>query len=161
MKSEQPTEGRKTQVDKEVEDRIGQDVDWDFSSGRKKLFRDVLNFWPSGGDYLKKVSPEELREYFDRLKPMLHYQEGYIEKGERDVNNMREDSGEEADEFHKLYYPKALERIMELSDPGQIVKYNKLADEFNEDFERIKRECDIDGLQKYFNKARMIVDGKK
>lgn len=50
---------------------------------------------------------------------------------------------------------------MELSDPEQIVKYNKLADDFNSDLERIKKECDIDGLEKYCNEAIMIVDGKK
>lgn len=82
------------EVEQRIQDKIKNQVDVDFSGGEKKLYRDVLNFWILYSNLLRGMSQKQLRESFDSIKPVPHYQEGYVEKGERDIIAVREDSGE-------------------------------------------------------------------
>jgi len=134
--------------------------------GKKRegiLERDAVNFWMdlNEASYIKNASAEEKREFFELLKPKFHYRESYEINNRRGIETVRRDYGEEKAKFYEVYYPKELERRMELSDPGQVEKYNKLVDRFNEDLERIKKEQDTDILVEYLNKAVAIIEGRK
>lgn len=145
----------------EIRKRVEEQVDPNFSSGRK-LYRDVLNFWGLAAEmsFLKILSPEQIKKYLSSLQPVLHYKEGYLEKGDNDAEYLRQSSGNESAEYHIKYYKAELDRIMELSDSEQIEKYDRLVDEYNTELKRIKEENDVKSLLGYFEKVKALVDEK-
>ena len=109
----------------------------------EKLHHDILNFWPvTNKNYLEKLSPEELRKYFDSLELMPHYQQGY-------------------EEINK----KETARIMKLSDPEQVAKYDHLVDDYNKNLERTKQEQDqkqdIETFLAYIKEVNKLKNEKK
>lgn len=131
----------------QIEQYIKKNVDFDFSNGGL-LYSDVINFWV------------ESITYSTPPKPIPHYIQSY-EKSEKDINDIREKMGAKEAAYYEIYYPARLKRIIELSDPEQIKKYDKLVDEFDTDLERIKEENDAESLQKFYARAQEIVDEKK
>ena len=122
-----------------VEEEVREIVDPNFSD-RRMLFRNVLNFWPlkMDNEQYASFSSDDLGLI---LAEVPHYREGY-----------------EKDNLPGDLYTK---RIIELSDPNQVRKYDQLVDEFNADRERIIKERDFISLQKFFERAKSLVDEKK
>lgn len=131
------------------DDKIGEDlfgsVDHCFSKG-ELLYSDVLNFWSHLNMSFKLKNPKILLENLNKLEPLPHYQEGYENMGKAYDNLTTREECEQD-----------LKRIMALSNPAQIQRYNNLVDEFNADLERIKKEKDFSILDQYFQRARSLV----
>ncbi len=145
--------------EKKMNDQIQKYIEWGFS-GDRKLYRDVLNFWMQiNFNLIKSFESEKLKDYINNIKPIPYYEQGYREKGEREVETMKNENNKNA-EYHEKYYTTELRRITEISDKEQVEKYNNLVDKFNADLDRIKKESDINILEDYFNQVIEILDEK-
>jgi len=149
---------RELSDEEKIQKRIKETIEPAFSEGAK-LFHDVLNFWvDTNTDYLKHLSPDQLKNHFDSLEPLSHYQEGYLNKGEIDAKTALEYGDEESSKFIKASYPKETKKIMELSDSEQITKYDQLIDEFNAELPRIKQEQDLKTLGSFYQRAISLIN---
>jgi len=144
-----------------IKDRIKREVESHFVSGEKKLYRDVLNFWPIWVDFFKSLPKEQLTEQLELLGPLSYYQESFLERGKREVESLRASSGEKTAQDHDIYYKEELSLVMKLSDKNLIIQYNELVDRYNKDLAQIKKEKDINTLCQYVQKVISIVDGKQ
>lgn len=159
--SEHETRPRELSDEEKIQNRIKRGIDSAFSDGAK-LFHDALNFWvDTNTDYLKHLSPKQLKSHFDSLESLPYYQQAYLNKGEADAKTTLEYGDEEGSKFIKISYPKETARIMELSDPKQVVKYDQLIDEFNAELPRIKQEQDLKSLENYYKRALELINEKK
>lgn len=146
----------------DIENDIKEIVDPDFLDGRM-IYSEVIHFWPTeiNEKHFLSMSPKKL-DYFVHAIP--HYREGYEQK--------RDEALRINEESFRSYGPATLQkfkdfengfvrRIMELSDPNQVRKYDKLVDKFNADRERIIKERDYESLQKYIAKVKALVGETK
>lgn len=136
-----------------LEQRLQQEIDRNFQDG-ETLFNDILNEWKA----LETAMVLKVSGF--SLKPFSHYQEYYENKSQQDLQELQEEleceemTWEEFLEI-KLYHQAKNQRIMELSDPKAIQKYNQLVDSFNiKILGVIIRKSDIEDFAK---QAREIV----
>lgn len=113
-----------------LEQRLQQEIDRNFQDG-ETLFNDILNEWKALETAMVTIQLSGFS-----LKPFSHYQEYYENKSQKDLQELQEQLECEEmklEEFLeiKLYHQAKNQRIMELSDPKAIQKYNQLVDSFN------------------------------
>lgn len=148
------------ELDEKINNQVNEYIELGFSDNRK-LYRDAMNFWMQiNTGFIKSMDPEKLKDYINNIKPIPHYEQGYIEKGIKNIESM-DNEDKESIEYHEKHYKKELEGIMKSSDKEQVKKYDELVDKFNSDLDRIKKEMDLDSLEHYFNKIIEILDEKK
>ncbi len=134
-------------------------VDPDFLGGRM-ISSGIIIFWPTmSEENFQSLGSNALSAF---VHPMSHYRQNFEEKRDEflNINDKKEvllyygaDNYQKMVDFQNGY----VKRIMELSDPNQIRKYDKLVDEFNADRERIIKERDYEGLQKYIAKVKALI----
>lgn len=114
-----------------------------------KLDIDAINVWIRLGsvETLKKIGDK----YLPTLPPLPHYEE-YIR--EANLRNAKTDKG-------RAHGEAFITLIMERSDPEAIAAFDKLVDEFNADFERMKREKDYQAMEDFARRGDALTQSKK
>ncbi|MFA6475921.1 MAG: hypothetical protein WCV68_00745 [Candidatus Paceibacterota bacterium] len=143
-----------------IEESVREMVDPDFEISGRMLFSDTIHFWPT------PVTREQFNSMGTEMRKAMifivpHYRQGYQKHQNEYLAQNRENFdhyGPKTFEREKAFGDRYIGRIMELSDPNQIRKYDKLVDEFNADRERIIREKDYDSLREYLAKVRSLVN---
>lgn len=143
-----------------IRDGIRREMESRFVSGEKRLYRDVLNFWPIWVDFFKSLSQEQLAKQLELLEPLSYYQESFLKRGKMEVESLQISLGKKSAQNHDVYYKEELNLVMELSDKNLIKQYNDLVDRYNNDLPRIKKEKDVNAICRYIQKVVSIVDGK-
>lgn len=100
-----------------------------------QLEHDTINVWNN----LVFIIPG-IPQGLAKLNPRKHYEE-YV----REIDARHNENGE------------YVALVMQRSTPARVAAFDKLADEFNADLERIKREEDFDSIQVYVKKAQELV----
>lgn len=61
------------------------------------------------------------------------------------------------EEYFRKHYPGCAKYIIERTSKESMNEFNRLADEFNKDLERIKKENDIQTIRDYLNKIQKLL----
>lgn len=130
--------------------------------------RNVNNFFFAHGELLSEdfynawsplhhvINYPEEEDAWKDLGPIPHYMEYFKKWYLKEINLVKKHDEEKAKRYERLY-PKKLARILELSDKEKVTEIDRLADEFNKDLDRIKKERDIDRIDYFHNKAVEII----
>jgi len=129
MKIEQPSD--KPLVNQQIKEK----VDSGFSGGRK-LYGDMFIIWAR----LRMFTyPEKVQT----LQPLPHYKQ-YMEEAKSSEGESR-------------YPQEEINYVMQLSDPGSIVYFDQLIDDFNSKIESIKQNNDVAEIQGFVDRANALV----
>ena len=156
-------ENQESSTEEENERFIKRDVDSNFGNG-EMLYGDATNSWFAGikVSSLKNRSPQLIDYYLSIFKPVPHYIERYQQQKQEILQKMeKRGSNEDEIESEKRFNDQSIERIIKLSDPTQIEKYDQLVDEFNANLDRLKKEKDLDALEEFQKRLLALMKERK